>query len=112
MSDHKLTIQLDPEITTRLDQIIKQLDILISSGTENGLGIELKEGFERVLSQANTSEPDEIGKGAEYAAQITGKAIPTIYGLVSKRLIPHSKRGGDLYFSKKDLLAWIQEGKR
>ena len=55
---------------------------------------------------------EEIGKGAEYAAKITGKAVPTIYDLVHKRLIPHSKRGKDLYFSKTDLLAWIKAGKR
>lgn len=57
-------------------------------------------------------EADEIGKGAEFASKITGKAVPTIYDLVHKRQIPHSKRGGDLYFSKTDLLNWIKGGKR
>ena len=73
--------------------------------------IELQNFFSTFQFQPQT-EIDEIGKGAEFAAKITGKAIPTIYDLVHKRLIPHSKRGKDLYFSKKDLLAWIRAGKR
>lgn len=36
----------------------------------------------------------------------------TIYGFTSKRLIPFCKRGKRLYFSKKDLHAWVLEGKR
>lgn len=62
--------------------------------------------------QIPTTEVDEIGKGAEFASKITGKAVPTIYDLVSKRLIPHSKNGKDLYFSKNELLKWLTDGKR
>lgn len=62
----------------------------------------------RIQSQP---EMDEIG-GVELAMRITGKAKPTIYSLVSNRKIPHSKRGKQLYFSKKDLLEWIHSGKR
>lgn len=58
------------------------------------------------------SETDDIGKGAEFASKITGKAVPTIYDLVHKRLIPHSKRGKDLYFSRSELLQWLKDGKR
>ncbi|MBA4121185.1 MAG: helix-turn-helix domain-containing protein [Acidobacteria bacterium] len=57
-------------------------------------------------------ETEDIGKGAEFASRITGKAVPTIYDLVHKRLIPHSKRGKDLYFSKSELLDWLKSGKR
>ena len=56
-------------------------------------------------------EQDEIG-GVKEAALWVNKAPATIYDLVSKRLIPHSKRGKQLYFSKKELLAWISSGKR
>ena len=54
---------------------------------------------------------DEIG-GIELAEKITGLKKQTIYGLVSERKIPHSKRGKRLYFSRKDLLDWIKKGKR
>lgn len=71
---------------------------------------ELEKFFaEKPLTQPN--EADEIG-GIELAVAITGKAKPTIYSLVSERKIPHSKRGKQLYFSRKELLAWIRSGKR
>ncbi len=56
-------------------------------------------------------EVDDIG-GIDLAVKITGKAKPTIYSLVSERKIPHSKRGKQLYFSRKELLEWIYSGKR
>lgn len=59
-----------------------------------------------------TEETDEIGRGAEFASKITGKAVPTIYDLVHKRLIPHSKRGKDLYFSRNELRRWMLEDRR
>ena len=48
----------------------------------------------------------------ELAIELTGLAKPTIYGLVSERKIPHSKRGKKLYFSRKELLVWLTNGKR
>ncbi len=57
------------------------------------------------------SEADEIG-GIDLAVEITGKAKPTIYGLVHSRSIPHSKQGKRLYFSRKELLDWLRAGKR
>ncbi|MDQ3748662.1 MAG: helix-turn-helix domain-containing protein [Acidobacteriota bacterium] len=57
-------------------------------------------------------ETDDIGKGAEFASKIVGKAVPTIYDLVHKRLIPHFKQGKDLYFSRKELTEWLKSGKR
>jgi excisionase family DNA binding protein len=57
------------------------------------------------------TEVDEIG-GIDLAVKITGKAKPTIYNLVSNRRIPHSKRGKQLYFSRRELLEWISSGKR
>lgn len=54
---------------------------------------------------------DEIG-GIELAIEITGLAKATIYGLVSTRKIPHSKKGKKLYFSRKELTEWITNGKR
>lgn len=58
-------------------------------------------------------DADEIGKGAGFAAKITGKAVSTIYDLCHKRLIPHSKQGKDLYFSRAELIKWMTaDGKR
>ncbi len=56
-------------------------------------------------------EADEIG-GIELAVNITGKAKPTIYNYCSGNLIPHSKRGKKLYFSRNELTEWLKSGKR
>lgn len=69
---------------------------------------ELKAYFAEI---EETEREDEIG-GIELAIELTGLAKPTIYGLVSERRIPHSKRGKKLYFSRKELLVWLTNGKR
>jgi predicted DNA-binding transcriptional regulator AlpA len=55
----------------------------------------------------------EIGTIA-LAEEITGLARQTIYQLVSARRIPHRKNanGKRLYFSRTELLDWIESGKR
>lgn len=69
---------------------------------------ELRGYFEQ---QEEKEREDEIG-GIELAIELTGLAKPTIYGLVSERKIPHSKRGKKLYFSRFELLEWLTNGKR
>ena len=46
------------------------------------------------------------------ACQIIGKAKPTVYTLVRKRLIPCYKNGKKLYFFEDELLEWISKGKK
>lgn len=48
----------------------------------------------------------------QQAAEFLHLSVPTIYGHVSKSVIPHSKRGKRLYFSKGELTAWIQAGRK
>lgn len=64
-----------------------------------------------IESKSTKSDEDEIG-GMELAKKITGLSYPTIYGLVSTREIPHSKKGKKLYFIKSQLISWVKEGKR
>ena len=45
------------------------------------------------------------------AADLIHLAVPTIYNLVSKKKIPHYKRGKRLYFFKEELIDWIKENK-
>ncbi len=71
---------------------------------------ELETFFAEKKLAENLSE-DKIG-GIELAMKLTGKAKPTIYALVSARRIPHSKQGKRLYFSRRELLEWLQSGKR
>lgn len=53
----------------------------------------------------------DIG-GVEVAVEETGLSTHSIYRLVSERKLPHSKRGGRLYFSRKSLKKWIEAGQR
>lgn len=69
---------------------------------------ELKAYFE---DKQEIEREDEIG-GIELAIEVTGLAKPTVYGLVSERKIPHSKRGKKLYFSRRELIKWLASGKR
>ena len=50
--------------------------------------------------------------GIEEASLIIGKAKPTIYALVRKRLLPCYKNGKQLYFFEDELLKWIAQGKK
>lgn len=46
------------------------------------------------------------------AASFINLAVPTLYALVSRKEIPHSKRCGRLYFSKEELRDWVEEGRQ
>jgi excisionase family DNA binding protein len=70
------------------------------------------------IREAQATQPpqppvkDRFG-GIELACEITGKARQTIYNLVSKRLIPHSRpKGSGLTFSEKDLREWMEANRR
>ncbi|MBP6002213.1 MAG: helix-turn-helix domain-containing protein [Pyrinomonadaceae bacterium] len=56
-------------------------------------------------------DKDELG-GIGLAMEVTGLAKATIYSHVSRRSIPHKKRGKFLYFSKSELIDWINGGRR
>lgn len=72
---------------------------------------ELETFFNEKQTDAAQTHTDEIG-GINLAIEITGLARPTIYSLVSKRNIPHSKQGKRLYFSRQELTEWLKQGKR
>lgn len=50
--------------------------------------------------------------GIEEACRIIGKAKPTVYALVRKRLLPCYKNGKKLYFFEDELVEWISNGKK
>lgn len=56
--------------------------------------------------------PKRIPIGINEACKIIGKAKPTIYTLVRKRLLPCYKNGKQLYFFEDELLEWIANGRR
>lgn len=62
-------------------------------------------------SRLNEKAADEIG-GVDLAVEVTGLARRTIYKRTHRREIPHRRVGGRLYFSRTELLQWIDAGRR
>jgi len=46
------------------------------------------------------------------AAEFLGLAPQTVYGLISRKLIPYMKRQKRVYFSKAELIQWLESGRR
>ena len=64
-------------------------------------------------SQSQNSIPTKrVPIGIDEACQIIGKAKPTIYALVRKRLLPCYKNGKRLYFFEDELVECISNSKR
>jgi len=45
-------------------------------------------------------------------AQYINMAVPSVYGLVHQKKIPHIKRGKRLIFEQKQIIEWLQSGRR
>ena len=74
--------------------------------------LEIRNLLGQVLNNQNKVqliEPDRLG-GLELAQEITGLKKNTIYNFVHYNKIPFTKKGGKLYFSKKELENWIKQG--
>jgi excisionase family DNA binding protein len=62
----------------------------------------------KTIIQNNTSDLLNI----QEAADLLHLSVPTCYTKVSKRELPHTKKGGRLYFSRQELLGWLKQGRR
>ena len=72
------------------------------------------ESIERLLQNKQnpaTSEEEQL-LTIEEAAEFLHLAKPTVYAYVQKKLIPFSKVAKRLYFSKKELMAWVEMGRQ
>ena len=72
------------------------------------------ENIEKLLLQRSnpiTPETDQL-LTIKQAAELITLSVPTLYGLVSRKEIPVSKRGKRLYFSKFELTDWIKAGRK
>ena len=64
-------------------------------------------------NQCQNSIPTKrVPIGIDEACQIIGKAKPTVYALVRKRLLPCYKNGKKLYFFEDELVECISSSKR
>lgn len=71
------------------------------------------EKIEATLKNTVNEECDQDDfMGTKRASELLKFSITTLYTKVCKREVPFYKRGNRLYFSKAELLTWIQEGKK
>lgn len=93
MSANEMTFDKLPEAVAYLIKEVAQIKELVEHRQEPSL-------VKRV--------PIDIDE----ACRIIGKAKPTVYALVRKRMIPCYKNGKKLYFFEDELLEWISKGKK
>lgn len=55
-------------------------------------------------------EPSDVLNITE-ASELLNLTVPTIYSKVSKKELPYAKRGKKLYFSRRELTEFINEGR-
>lgn len=94
MEMNEITFENLPKAVARLANEIAEIKSLVEKGQTP------------VVSQKR------VPIGIDEACRIIGKAKPTIYTLVRKRLLPCYKNGKKLYFFEEELLEWIAKGKK
>ena len=94
MDNNEISFENLPKVVAHLVNEVAEIKALVEKGQD------------AVLS------PKRIPIGIDEACKIIGKAKPTIYTLVRKRLLPCYKNGKQLYFFEDELLEWIANGRR
>jgi len=67
---------------------------------------------ELIEKQQTVVPKRQVPIGIDDASRIIGKAKPTVYTLVRKRVLPCYKNGKKLYFYEDELITWINSGKK
>ncbi len=65
----------------------------------------------KVITNVQPQETTDQFLTVEQAADFLTLSVPTIYSKVSRRELPYMKRGKRLYFARKDLEAYLQDGR-
>lgn len=74
---------------------------------------EVKSLVNKLLLKGNLTEPEEDKiLTVKEASEFTRYSVPSIYRLWNERKLPGFKRGKKLLFGKKELTAWMIEGRR
>jgi excisionase family DNA binding protein len=70
--------------------------------------------IKRLLLEKNSEQHNQPNQllTIQQAGEFLNLSVPTLYGYVQRAEIPVSKKGKRLYFSKSELLEWVQEGRK
>lgn len=88
--------------------------VTITQITPSELQHLIESSIQKILSSQKEVEhtnQDEL-LTVEQAATFLSLSKPTIYGLISKGELPVMKRSKRCYFSKKELIAYLKDGRR
>lgn len=94
MNVNEISFENLPKAVAHLVSEVEELKLLVEKG------------------QAPVLPQKRVPIGVEEACRIIGKAKPTVYALVRKRMLPCYKNGKKLYFFEEELLGWITSGKK
>ena len=94
MDVNEISFENLPKAVAHLVNEVEELKLLVEKG------------------QMPVSPQKRVPIGIEEACRILGKAKPTVYTLVRKRMLPCYKNGKKLYFFEDELLEWITNGKK
>ncbi|MCK9271631.1 MAG: helix-turn-helix domain-containing protein [Bacteroidales bacterium] len=72
----------------------------------------VKEAISEIPSTAEPATPPDELLTISKAAELLHVSVPTIYGYVHQRTIPHMKRRGKLYFSRSEIMEWLQSSRK
>lgn len=73
---------------------------------------EVRQALKECSPQIIESEFDNGLMNIQETAQMLNLAVPSIYGLVHRRVIPYIKRGKKLIFEKSQIEQWLKNGRQ
>ena len=91
--EQTITFDTLPQAVTKLTSDVQEIRLLVSK-----------------LVLPSNQESDKLLTISQ-AADLLNLAVPSIYGLVHRSMIPFMKRNKRLYFSEKELRDWIKSGR-
>jgi excisionase family DNA binding protein len=94
-----------------MTHIIEDVRLELESIIENSIRKVLNESTQKKNIEVQKEGPSDL-LDIKQASELLGLAVPTLYSKVSGRLIPHSKVGKKLFFSREQLTLWIKAGDR
>ena len=86
-------------------------EILINSISDRVTANLLKAEKSRTLKQNESADADEL-LTVKDTAKFLHLSVPTIYGLIHRGELPVMKRSKRCYFSKKELMDYLKQGRR
>ena len=104
-----------PEITAKHPPNTATMEeIILTKLTLKEMRLRCREALQALLAKLPTRHevPQEDLLTTRGASSLLNLAKPTRYGLVAQQAIPCMKRGRRLYFSKKERMQWVAQGRK